>query len=536
MPNSKEDSEEHVEFSGHQSPLAELEEDSEEEIRQDALLAASHIPIDKELKLDDLAEILSATIKKDWGNKIITFLVCLGTYTEEEQSNLMYKAESSTGKSYIPLEVLKYFPEEDVIKVSHASPTSFWHEFGTPVYETIQPMVEEEDGKKKKKRRIKHYELDMSKKIYIFKDMPSTKLLENLRSLLSHDEKEMQIQITQKLYKYGYRARHVHIIGFPTVIFCTASRALSQQEATRFFILSPEIESEKLKEAIILAAERRGNKPAFEKQQAGNVLRAWLKQRIRMIKEAGIIDVIVSGDMKKLAREFMESRERLQPRHMRDFPRVLMLIKYWSLFNFWHREPMKTPDGLIIYANDEDRKAGFTLYDTICDANEWGLSPEVYNIFRKAIEPYDDGSGLTKEQISANYLEEFHRPMSQRRLNKYIIPSLLAAGLIYKDESTGKGGNPLKYRLSSNMEKKQQGEKIDGGQSTLTRKKTPINDKEKLDYLLKEIFLPNLPVSMRDIEEQVDGVIKQKEIPKLLKILNDGGKIFQPDGYKYQRV
>lgn len=502
---------------------------SEEEERLDTMSLASQIPIDKELTPEDLADILNITVKRDWGNKIITFLVMLGTYTDEEQSNILFKSESSTGKSYIPLEIVQYFPQEDVHKVSYASPTSFYHAYGTPFYETW--FEEGKDGKKKKRRRIKHIKIDMSKQIYIFKDMPSDKLLIRLRSLLSHDEKKMQIQITDRTMKYGFRARKVVIYGYPTFIFCTASPVLDAQEATRFFVLSPDIGTDKLKEGIRLTAKRKGNKPEFLRYLNGIVGRTWLQNRIREIKSANIKDVILK-DTDKLADKFIKSREHLHPRHMRDFVRLISLIKYWAIFNYWHRDKDKLPDGeIIIYANEADERAGFSLYDVICNANEMGISPEVYQIYMLTLDKYDDdGFGLTKEQISANYLKEFHRPLSQRRLSKYIIPALMASGLIFKDETTGKAGKPQKFKLSKNIDVKENTIPINGNQTILGQ---PVSQQEKLEYLLNIL---TVPLKLSEIVAQVNGTIPQNEVHPLLNKLLSNGTIIQPNGYDYQRA
>lgn len=518
-----------IEGRQQKTAVVSSEEDSVEDKRLDTLELASHIPIDKELSLEDLAEILNITVKRDWGNKIITFLVMLGTYTDEEQSNILFKSESSTGKSYIPLELIQYFPKEDVHKVSYASPTSFYHTYGTPFYEIY--FTEDKNGKKKKQHRIKHYDVDMAKQIYIFKDMPSDKLLIRLRSLLSHDEKDMQIQITDRTMKYGFRARKVVIHGYPTFIFCTASPVLDAQESTRFFVLSPDIAPEKIEDGIRLAAKRKGNKPEFVKYLNGMVGRVWLQNRINEIKSANIKDVVVRNT-DRLADKFIKSREHLHPRHMRDFVRLISLIKYWAIFNYWNRDIDKLPSGeKIIYANESDEIAGFSLYDNICDANEMGISPEVYQIYKLVLEKYDtDGFGLTKEQISANYLMEFHRPLSQRRLNKYIIPSLMASGLIFKDETTGKAGKPQKFKLSKNIDIKENGLQV-GGRQILFEQLS--SQQERLEYLLKVL---TIPMKFDQIVEEVDGKILQKDIKPLLNILLSEGKLSQPNGYDYQRV
>src|SRR3989338_5168242 len=184
------------------------------------------------LTLKDLAEALELTIKNDYENKIITFLCQLSAFTEDAQFNVSFNSPSSTGKSYIALEVSKLFPNEDVIKLGNCSKTAFFHEQGSYNKETNEITI------------------DLSRKILIFTDMPHVGLLEGLRSFLSHDEKIMRSKITDKNQKGGNRTKTVALKGYPSVIFCTAVLRMDQQEQTRFILLSPEVNQEKIKAGI----------------------------------------------------------------------------------------------------------------------------------------------------------------------------------------------------------------------------------------------------------------------------------------------
>jgi len=234
---------------------------------------------------------------------------------------------------------------------------------------------------------------------------------------------------------------------------------------------------------------------------------------------------------------------------MRDFGRLLNLIKYWSVLNCRRRKivddhveiPVKDGDGndltprigRVIESNDTDREVGFILYQSICASNELGVSPEVYRIYQKVFEPNDDGTGLTKEQISAGFLKVFHRPLGARRLNKEILPHRLASGLIYDDETTGKGGKAKVYRLSKHMEEKIIGEEINtAGQTSLV---VPKSLQDKLNFMLN-LFLPSLHLNIPSIESQTNGTIPKDEIPKLLMTLLNGNKIYQPSQDTYCRT
>lgn len=147
---------------------------------------------DKPLSIDELTEILGSTVRHDDVSKAITFLTMLLTYTEEDQINLGFLAESSTGKSYIPLELSWYFPKEDVLKTGYTSPTAFFHDWGT----LLPDPGDQRDVEDDKKRKITH--IDLYQKILIFLDQPHDQLLQRLRSLLSHDEKQIIVKITDR--------------------------------------------------------------------------------------------------------------------------------------------------------------------------------------------------------------------------------------------------------------------------------------------------------------------------------------------------
>jgi hypothetical protein len=178
--------------------------------------------LERPISIDELLEILGTTVKHDDENKAITFLANLLTYTEEDQINIGFLAESSTGKSYIPLELSWYFPKEDVIKLGYASPTAFFHDWGIQ----LPDPNDKRDVEDKDKRKITH--IDLHQKILIFLDQPHDQLLQRLRSLLSHDEKQIIVKIADRREKSGLRTKTMIIEGYPTVLFCTAKFTMQE--------------------------------------------------------------------------------------------------------------------------------------------------------------------------------------------------------------------------------------------------------------------------------------------------------------------
>lgn len=370
--------------------------------------------LQREVTLEEINNILSTTIKHDDTTKLITFLSMLLTYTEEDQQNLAFKSESARGKSYIPLEIVQYFPEEDLMIVAYASPTAFFHEYGIwlPDDKTVLILLE--------------------RKILVFLDQPHDLLLQRLRPLLSHDKKQLIYKITDKTGKRGMKTKTIAIQGYPTVIFCSAKATLDEQEKTRLFLLSPEATQDKLKKSIELLSLRLGNRQLFKQLLEEDQSRTWLKSRIRAIKTASISNIIIE-DPEEVREKFLETHKFLKPRHQRDFPRLIALIKAHALLNLFTREQVINGTAKCIIANQTDIYEGFRLYEKIVESNELGLSPEHYEIWKKIIEPNLPLIGLTRPEVQKHYFDTYHRHLSYAKLRDEILPALEAAGLIYQE-------------------------------------------------------------------------------------------------------
>ena len=253
----------------------------------------------KPITSKEIGETLSFTIKHDDENKLLAFLGMLSAYTEDSQMNLMFNAPSSTGKSYIPTEVAKLFPVEDVIQLGGASPTAFFH-----------------SGKFDKEKDV--YTVDLERKILIFLDQPHDQLLQRLRSLLSHDQKIIEHRITDKTQRGGTKTKTILLKGFCSVVFCTASLKTDEQEATRCFLLSPETTQEKLKAGIEQKIRRESNPEAFNLWLESNSDRQLLKERIRAIKQERINEIRISKEDEKFIADSFIRPSMLRPRDQRD--------------------------------------------------------------------------------------------------------------------------------------------------------------------------------------------------------------------------
>jgi hypothetical protein len=388
---------------------------------------------------DKLLETLGITIKRDSENKLATFLCMLSAYTESSQFNISFNAPSSTGKSYIPLEISNLFPKEDLIKLSNVSPTAFYHEQGEYEQETNTMTI------------------DLSRKIIIFLDQPNAQLLQRLRSLFSHDEKIIQAKITDKIQKGGMRTKTVIIIGFPSVVFCSAGLRIDEQEGTRFLLLSPEMSQEKLREGISAAINKEADNDGFKVWLEQKPDRTLLKERICAIKMEGITEINIA-DSKHIEEKFLKDNKSLKPRHQRDIKRLLGFVKTFALLNVWWRDRK----GSVLTTNNEDTTAAFVLWDKLAPSQDLNLPPYILNLFNEIILPAwqekkdrekdefskpEDECGLMLKEIVEKHYTAYGRRLDINKLRREILSMLEVAGLVRMEPDPNDKRRILVYPL-----------------------------------------------------------------------------------------
>lgn len=375
---------------------------------------------------EQLIETLGLTIKYDAENKLATFLCELSAYTENSQFNISYNAPSSTGKSYIPTEIARLFPQEDVMEIAYCSPTAFFHDAGE--------YDKEKNG----------YLVDLSHKILIFLDQPHNELLARLRPLLSHDKKEIAIKITDKTQKNGTKTKNILLRGYPSVIFCTAGLRIDEQEATRFLLLSPEVNQDKIQQGISATIRKEADSKSFVSWLEENPDRMLLKERIRAIKLENIKDINIASH-ETIGKRFLENNKTLKPRHQRDIKRLLSLIKSTALLNVWWRER----NGSTITANEDDINEAFKLWDKIAVSQELNLPPYIYNLYKEVILPAWEAKnsdrsavfeeitgklGLSRQELLEKHFAVYGRMLDPHQLRQQILPMIETAGLIVQEQ------------------------------------------------------------------------------------------------------
>lgn len=374
-----------------------------------------------ETTLEEVAEVLSLTIKYDDENKLITFLCMLSAYTHDSQINVSFNAPSSSGKTYMTREVAKLFPDVDKIELSGASPTSFYHGEG---------ILDE-----KRKAKI----VPLSRKILIFYEQPNPELQKRLRSVMSHDNWEAQYRITNKS-SGSNKAELIILEGFPATIFCSAGLRLDEQEATRAILLSPQVTDAKIQQGVHLQSLRGSNSSDFDRKLNQEPNRLALMDRIVAIKREEV-DSIIIPDPGVLEDRFRDVITRYKPRHMRDLDHLQKLIKVTALLNVWHR---RQSDGTVV-ASEGDIDQAFALWTPLCESQELNVPPMLLNFYKEYIVaaynekrtnpefeiPMSEGYiGLSSEDLSRYYYRQEEASLNNENLRKQILPQLEGCGLI----------------------------------------------------------------------------------------------------------
>ena len=392
-----------------------------------------------EISLAKLQEILGLTITHDNMNKVIVFLALLSAYTDHEQLNVFMNAQSASGKTYLAKEVAKLFPKNDVRIYARVTPKAFY-------YDTEFATEDEIGG----------HTLDLSRKILIFADQVDSQLQENLRPLLSHDDKKLPFKLTNRNHSGTNEAITGYMLGFPATVFCSANMRMDEQEQTRGLLISPEISQGKIASSIELTQERDGDPDAFELKLKNNAGRKSLMQRIRYIREQHIDNIVIPSEL-GVTKSFRESLGKtLSPRNQRDIQHLNSLIKVVTLLNTPTRE--RVSNSLIATKTDVD--SAFEIWKYLNRSQQFGIPPQTLDHYVEIILPAFQSRtdlkvvGVTVKEVAAYYAKTTGQTLDQDRMRKQHLLVLEQAGLISYEKDPNDKRQRLIIPLVENITKK----------------------------------------------------------------------------------
>ena len=379
-----------------------------------------------EMSISDLASVLDLTIKHDYYNKIIVFLAMLSMYTNRQQMNISLNGRSSSGKTYIAQEVAKLFPKMDYVTYNRISPTGLFH------LEDERSVDENGDSV-----------VDLERKTLILLDQVGTQLQQNLRPLLSHDEKMLRNLITNPDKKGRNVSKHEYIKGFCATIWCSANLRMDEQEQTRLIILSPEISETKLNDSLEMIGKVENDSKSVDDTIKQSSERNALIDRIYYVRDLNIGDIEIPEEF-NVVEKFKATLDKILPRHQRDLQHVYSLIKAHTLLNAPTRE-LKGEKTLV--AKQQDVDEAFEIWRHIRRSQSSGVPAQVLQFYDACIVPafldkYPDGKGdgVTYEELQAKNYAQDGEMLNPDYVRKQMIPILKTAGYIseIRDPSDGR--------------------------------------------------------------------------------------------------
>ena len=228
------------------------------------------------MEFDEIIESISKEVIDEKDNIEQVVLTLFSSYTGNPQ-NLRILAPSGEGKTHTVLQTAKYFPQENIWKISEASSKSFRYLAQSKVIETkdgfknfdevIEQYTDQLSDKTKRKeaeKKIKELEnqayflLDFTNVTIIFLDAQSFQLWESLKTTLSHDDVIRKDITTNKINGKNQLQRTAYK-GFPAVIYCSAKDEISRDKTdemnTRFNTVSIKGSTTKYKKILNLVLQ-----------------------------------------------------------------------------------------------------------------------------------------------------------------------------------------------------------------------------------------------------------------------------------------
>jgi hypothetical protein len=407
-----------------------------------------------ETPLQQITRYTNSIIKED--PKLVDQLlrVCLSAYTDNP-INIALLAPSSDGKTYATVKITDLFPKEDVIAVGRMSPTALIHQTGYLIDKdgnSIQEKLYSIDNQiahtadKSEKELLKKQKqsllsgsrncVDLKNKIILFLDNPNTATFEMLKSIMSHDKKEIIYKTTKG--DGSLSVKETVIKNWPVFIFCSAKNEAKndvwQEIKTRVLMTSPNSSVKKYKEAIRYNSLKRGLPSWASNAYHNDEDKKWVKWHIVNYKKK-LNDLYTNGNpivnvfYLKLAEIFPSS----QGDNMRDSGRLISFIELETVLNADYRPVYQ------LAVNDTVNSAIITTINDIDKAckvlgNIGDLPPEKMKFYDDVFCPLVEKkslsnsgvlgeNGLTSSELAIEYtLVTGKRTTSKKILENYLKP------------------------------------------------------------------------------------------------------------------
>lgn len=403
-------------------------------------------------------QYIKRTVKLDEHITNIVFFTALSAYHIDYTNkltplNTFLRGPSSTGKTYITTESLKFFPEKDVWKLGSMTPKALIRMKGLLVDENDNPIdladkpsnrkphrgrkETNEDYEQKiaqwkqeradwedRMRGSKHV-IDLSGKILVFLEAPDEDTFLILRPVLSHDEKEISFPFVDKSGG-SIMTKNVVVRGWCAAIFCTTDCTYLEELSTRSFTASPTATLDKFREGVNLTGEKVSNPLLFDIDGEFDLLSSYIKH------------LSIESDKTKyrivnpFAVQFAKAFPAKEARSMRDIQHILALMNVSTMFHYQQRPTLRI-DKLhkpFVLVTFKDLEIIFKFLPQVGETTLTGMSQTIIDLFHKTIEPlYKDNGPFTYEELIDKHNEEGHRKLAYGTMRS-IVKNLCDSGYL----------------------------------------------------------------------------------------------------------
>ena len=343
--------------------------------------------------LDTVWDRMSQHIKHDEENKRILFKVMASTFALDQPLNATLKALSSTGKTYLCVELAKYVPPGHIEILEGMTPKAIYYEYGQSA-----------DGQG---TRI----LDLSGRIWIFLDIPDLDTLRFIKAMMSHDAYE-------RTYKSVDEQKPLKIIlrGYACVIACTTSEKYNEEMSTRAITITPEESQEKIADAIRLYYARCAN-PEFKVDTSD------VQCALRLLAETKRRPSFPTAQdrAEELIQEIKAKRP-LQARDMRD----LKWLPSLAMVSAWLNQRFRLTSDTLIEASADDWQAALSDWEPVRLTTTTGLTGEQL----KFLGGLDGEKEYSVKDLQEVYHDALARFVSYETLKRRILDPLIAASYL----------------------------------------------------------------------------------------------------------
>ncbi len=329
--------------------------------------------------------------------------LCLRAYASafsDDPINLSLLGRDSIGKTYVAIAVAKLLPPQYAWFLGALSPTGLVNDYGT--WDSV----------------TRSFTVDMNQKIMLFLEPPAKETLDRLKPILSHDKTEITFKITQKTKGGQLRTVTTHVKGWPVVLMCAAKTGYASEYSTRWLTSTPEISTQKTRDAMIKAAEIAENPEFFKGDQDVQLWRACLTLL------AQLAPIKVKIPYAKILAEHFIARG---PETMRIFKLFMRLIKANAILHVAQRQ---TDQEGYVLASAEDLWQVLEDFRTIAAPSFLGISGDALMLG----EALAGKEGLRFEDIARKASEIFGSEIAEATLRDLYIKRLVEVGLLREYE------------------------------------------------------------------------------------------------------